>query len=285
MRELVPWWVRIAGKLVLSRVPVSYDTWRGLGVFRHGEMHHPAYALSTFQSHFTRARIPVGAPFVALEIGPGDSLASAVIAAACGATRVHLVDTGSFATADLGTYRELCAYLRQAGLQPPDLESTHDTATLLQRCRAVYATRGVESLREIPAGSVDFIWSNAVLEHVRRAAFGDLVRETRRVARRGSLSSHQVDLQDHLGGALNNLRIGSRWWEAEWMARSGFYTNRLRMSDMVRAFEGAGFAIEALACERWEVLPTSRRAFAPEFARYEVADLLVKSFTVSLQAA
>jgi SAM-dependent methyltransferase len=285
VRELIPWWVRIGGKLVLSRAPVGYGLWRRLGVFRHGEMHHPAYALGVFRAHFARARIPAGASFVALELGPGDSLASAIIAAAHGATRTHLVDVGRYATANLGAYRELCRYLRGQGLQPPDLDSVHDIESLLQVCRASYGTRGLDSLREIQAESVDFIWSNAVLEHVRRGVFAEFVRETRRVVRRGGICSHQIDLQDHLGGALNNLRVPSRWWEAEWMARSGFYTNRLRMTDIIRAFEAAGFRVQVLAASRWDALPTPLHALSPEFRNYEVADLLVKSFAVALSPA
>jgi len=285
VRELIPWWGRIGAKLVLSRAPVGYGMWRGLGVFRHGEMHHPAYALSVFRTHFARARIPAGASFAALELGPGDSLASAIIAAAHGATRTYLVDVGRFATADLRTYRELCGYLRGQGLQVPDLDAVHDVESLLRVCRASYGTRGLDSLREIPAESVDFIWSNAVLEHVRRGVFAEFVRETRRVVCRGGICSHQIDLQDHLGGALNNLRVSSRWWEAEWMARSGFYTNRLRMSDILRTFEAAGFKVEFLTTSRWDALPTPLHALSPEFRNYEVPDLLVKSFAVALSPA
>ena len=45
MRELIPWWGRICAKLVLSRLPAGYATWRGLNLFRHGAMHRVDYAL------------------------------------------------------------------------------------------------------------------------------------------------------------------------------------------------------------------------------------------------
>lgn len=285
MRELIPWWGRIGIKLALSRVPAGYQLWRRLRIFRHGEMHDPAYALGVFRAHFAHARIPAGAPFVALELGPGDSLASAVIAAAHGATCTYLVDVGAFASRDLRIYRALCGYLRQQGLQPPHLDSVHDLDGLLRACRASYGTRGLASLAEIPPATVDFAWSHAVLEHVRRDQFADFAREMRRIMRCGGVCSHQVDLQDHLGGALNNLRIPSRWWEAEWMARSGFYTNRLRMPDIIRTFEASGFTVHTLATTCWESLPTPLDALAPEFRNCAVVDLLVKSFTVSLSPA
>lgn len=285
MRELIPWWGRIGAKLVLSRLPAAYGLWRGIRLFRHGEMCDPAYALGVFREHFARANIPAGTNFVALELGPGDSLASAVIAAAHGATCTHLVDVGPYASSDLRIYRRLCAYLRAQGLQPPDLEGVNDVESLLLTCRATYGTAGLGSLREIAQGSVDFAWSHAVLEHVRRDQFAEFANETRRVMRFSGICSHQIDLQDHLGGALNNLRVPSRWWEAEWMASSGFYTNRLQMSDFIRIFEAVGFHVQVVATNRWDKLPTPVRALAPEFRNRDLADLIVKGFVVSLSPA
>jgi hypothetical protein len=282
LRQLIPWWGRIAAKLVLSRLPIGYPMWRKLSLFRHGCMHDAAYALEVFQMHFGRVQTPAERGFVALELGPGDSLGSAIIAAAHGATCTHLVDVGPFATTELAVYQQLCRYLSRMNLQAPSLESVQDTSALLQVCRATYGTRGLASLREVPSASVDFLWSHAVLEHVRRADFTQLIRETRRVMRPEGMCSHQIDLQDHLGGALNNLRIPSRWWESEWMARSGFYTNRMRMAEIIRVFESAGFRVSALTQTRWNELPTPLAALAPEFRAHDRDDLLVKSFCVTL---
>jgi hypothetical protein len=245
----------------------------------------PAYALAVFRKHFAAARIRAGATFTAMELGPGDSLASAVIAAAHGATQTHLVDSGAFARTDPAVYRHLCRYLRGQGLRPPDLDSVHDMGSLLQACGGTYGTHGLASLRDLPSGSVDFAWSQATLEHVRRREFVDVVRETRRIIRGDGVCSHHIDLKDHLGGALNNLRVPSRWWESEWMARSGFYTNRMRMMEILRVFESAGFRIESLAVTRWEELPTPLEDLAPEFRGCDRAELLVKNFTVALTPA
>ena len=282
LRDIVPWWARIGAKLVLSRVPADYQRWRKLNVFVHGAMHKPEYALGVFKQHFAHMGSH-GRPFTALEIGPGDSVSSAVIAAAHGATRVYLIDAGMFATKELEVYRELAAYLRAAqDLQPPVLDSARDLDDVLKLCNATYGVQGLRSLREVPTESVDFIWSHAVLEHIRRNEFADFAHEMRRVLRPGGVCSHQVDLKDHLGGALNNLRISSRWWEAEWMARSGFYTNRLRMSQMVQAFESARFAVSVVAMRRWEQLPTPQKSFAREFSHLEAAELRISGFEVLL---
>jgi len=246
-------------------------------------MHRADYALRVFQQHFAHAGIPSGRAFVALELGPGDSLSSAVIAAAHGASHTHLVDAGRFATADIAVYRDVARSLRQRNFNPPAVDEARDIDSLLRICRASYGTRGLTSLEEIPAASVDFIWSHAVLEHVRRGEFSAFAREMRRIIRPGGICSHQVDLQDHLGGALNNLRIPSSWWEAEWMARSGFYTNRLRMSEIVAEFEAAGFDVGALKTSCWDALPTPRAALAREFQSWDSAELLVKTFEVVLR--
>lgn len=44
-----------------------------------------------------------------------------------------------------------------------------------------------------------------------------------------------------LGGALNHLRVLERLWESRLMAESGFYTQRLRYSEMLALFNEAGF--------------------------------------------
>src|SRR5690348_15716581 len=97
-RALVPWYIRVGAKVLLSRVPVSYRAWQCLRIFSHGEMASAKYAYQVFQQHYPVSAFPhKGNGFVALEIGPGDGLLSAVIAAACRARRCYLVDSGRYA--------------------------------------------------------------------------------------------------------------------------------------------------------------------------------------------
>lgn len=284
MKAWIPWYARIAAKLILLRAPAGYGVWRRLSMFAHGSMHKADYAYGVFRQHFERSKFGrKSGGFVALEMGPGDSLLSALVAVAHGANRVHLVDVGAYATGDLRVYEQMVKYLARQGLAAPDLNGIGDLAALLARCNARYGTRGLQSLRDIPTASVDFSWSHAVLEHVRKREFLDTMQELRRVMRSDGVSSHLVDLKDHLGGALNNMRIPSRWWEAEWMARSGFYTNRLRMTEMLNVFRQSGFEVQVNAVQRWDSLPTSVRAMASEFQGVPDAELLVKEFDVTLR--
>lgn len=285
MRRWLPWYAKMAAKITLARLPLGYRFWRKINLFAHGSMHKPEYAHGVFRQHFDRSEFTrKNGGFTALEIGPGDSLLSAVVANAYGASTCYLIDSGPFATEDMAPYRAIGDYLRSLNLSPPDLEEVSDLkGGLLAACNAFYGTRGLSSIRELPSSSVDFIWSHAVLEHIRRHEFPNFMRELRRVLRPDGFCSHRVDLKDHLGGALNNLRIPSRLWEADWMARSGFYTNRIRYSEMIELFRQADFDVNVISVARWDRLPTPRERMASEFEGFDDDDLLVSAFDVLLK--
>jgi SAM-dependent methyltransferase len=281
-RALLPWQLKLVAKLVLARLPVPYAWWKRAGLFEHGPMHDPAYAEAVFRSHLERSGLEGRKDFVCLELGPGDSLFSAVIAKLHGARQCWLVDSGDFATRDMANYRRLARHLEANGAPPLPAEALGSFEALLTYCGARYLTGGLATLREIPSASVDLIWSQAVIEHIRKRDFAAVLRETRRVLRKDGVASHVVDLRDHLGGALNNLRFGEGLWESEWMARSGFYTNRLRHSELIEEFSDAGFAVETIAIDRWAALPTLRSRLAEPFRGFRDEDLLVSGCSLVL---
>ena len=279
----VPWWAKIGLKIVLSRVPLDYSFWRRIGLFKHGEMERGPYALKTFKTHFERCW-PKGAPpqFTCLEIGPGDTLFSALIARSAGAAAIFLVDTGSFAQQDLRPYKELARRLTAHGMACPQLETATNFAEVLSACHATYLTEGIQSLSSVPTASIDWIWSQAVLEHIRKTQFLPYMRELRRILKPAGKASHRIDLRDHLADSLNNLRFGERLWEKEWLASSGFYTNRLRFSELCNSFREAGFAVDVVSVDRWRELPTPRAKIAAPFSRMADDELLVSGFDVIL---
>jgi SAM-dependent methyltransferase len=252
-------------------------------MFRHGDMIRPQYANEVFHHHYDRVRLPERTDgIVGLELGPGDSLASALIGRSHGFERVWLMDVGEFAGTDLEPYRELERFLRGDGLNTPDIASAETVPELLSICRADYLTEGIASLQRIPDESVDFIWSQAVLEHIRRDEFPGLLTELRRVIRSEGVCSHRVDLRDHIGGALNNLRFSHRVWESRFMVESGFYTNRIQFSEMLDLFKGAGVDAEVVQIDRWNDLPTPREKLAEEFSEKDDDELRVFGFDVIL---
>src|ERR1041385_4066452 len=239
MNISVPWYARIAAKLLLSALPVSYGTWKKIGIFAHGEMQDPGYALEVFNKHMVSSGLSGRSGLVGLEMGPGDSVGSALAARAAGFSTFYLVDTGAYANTDPETYKAMSRNWRGRGMPAVDIEDANSFHDVLEGCNATYLTNGFQSYREIPGTGADLIFSQAVLEHVRRYDFAQVVAEMRMILKPDGVASHQVDLRYHLGGGLNNMRIASRWWETEFMARSGLHTHRVQFCGGVPAIEHA----------------------------------------------
>lgn len=279
----VPWHLKIAAKIVLARLPLSYHLWEKIGLFKQGGMERPEYALKIFRRHFDAASFArKTGNFVALEFGPGDSLCSALIARTLGGSRTFLVDVESCATTNLAVYRRMESHLRQLGLYPPNLDHCRSMENVAEACSAEYLTEGLASLRKIPSASVDFVWSHAVLPYVRRKDFLATLQELRRVQRSDGVGSHCIPIKDIIGGKLNDLRFSQQIWESSFMANSRFYTNRLRYLELLRLFRQAGFEPEVVRKIRWKTLPTPRRKMVKQFALLSEEDLRVSEFDVLL---
>jgi SAM-dependent methyltransferase len=273
VRARVPWWLKIGLKIILNRLPVPYRFWKKLGLFQHGEMDQGAYSLEVFRSH--HALWGAKDRYHCLELGPGDSVSTALVAHAHGAERTLLVDSGPWASLEVGTYQRVADVLKDKGLAVPPFASFD---AMLDACGASYHAEGLASLRALPEASVDYIFSQAVFEHVRLHEFPATMAELRRILRQDGLMTHRVDLKDHLAKSLNNLRFQERRWEAPLMAESGFYTNRIRMGRMVELMEEAGFDVELAQVDRWPVLPVPRHKLAPPFRDLPEEELKVSGF-------
>jgi SAM-dependent methyltransferase len=190
IKRRFPWFLKIPTKIILSRLPVSPDMWRHLGIFRHGTMDDPMSALQIYARHFrwfNPKRSREG--YTVLEIGPGDSIASGLLTALHGGACTYLVDQTDDAQHDMALYRNMLAAFRDKGFDTGRLDASRDFDDLCRRSGTVYLTNGLASLRSLPAGSIDFIFSNAVLEHVPRRDFEPLVAETRRLLGTGGVCS------------------------------------------------------------------------------------------------
>jgi hypothetical protein len=282
LKARLPWQLKIPLKLVLSSLPVPFSAWRRLGLFRHGDMTHAGYALQVFR----RCYAPVDgtlAGLTVLELGPGDSIAGGLLAHAAGAGHSYLVDAAPYASRDIRLYRRMIGQWARAGVPIDHLLGCESFEALCALANITYLTEGLSSLKELSSGCVDYAISNAVLEHVPRVEFLETMTELRRVLTNQACSYHQIDLRDHLAGALHSLRFPDRLWECAWFARSGFYTNRLRYGDLLSLFAAAGFEVAVTAVCRWPVLPTPRSKMRPGFRTRSDDDLLVSGFDVVLR--
>ena len=279
------WRIKILIKLVLARLPISYNIWKRLKIFRHGGMSNSQYSYDTITKHFEqlKQRNPVAHP-VCLELGPGDSAASAVIAFANGAAKTYLVDAGAFIAHQVSVYSELLNYMRaqkKITISPIVFNTMEE---YFAQTHSEYLTEGLKSLKTIPSQSVDYIWSQAVLEHVRLSEFGETMRELKRILKPNGWMSHRVDLQDHLQHSLNNLRFSKKLWESDFFAKSGFYTNRIRYRQMVKYIEEAGFFVEVTHLNKWDKPPLPRAKMNVEFRDLSEEELCVFGFNILARA-
>ena len=286
IRSSTPWWAKCGLKLTLVAVPVGYGVLRALSLARHGGMTRPDFAYDAFRRHFDDVDFHrKSGGFTVLELGPGDSLAMALVARAHGAAWTCHVDVGHFATGDPTVYQQMAALLAERGLTAPDVAGVRSLDDVQAACSARYETNGLASLRALPDASFDFIFSNGVLQSVSRDELPETMRELRRLVHPEGVSVHSIDLRDTMGQSLNHLRFPERVWDSRWFRKAGFHTNRLRFSEMMDISRRAGFEAEASEVNRWERLPVPRNALAARYRHWGDDDLLIATVRVVLRPA
>ena len=283
IKSILPWWSKIAAKVVLARLPLGYRFWQKIGLFRHGHMDQSEYAIGVINNHLRRAGLDHNlTDRVVLELGPGDTISNALVTSVYGGEAI-LLDAGDFAEKNLTPYHALADHLAAQGFNVPDLTQARSLDDVVKICNANYLTDGLHSLKTVKENSVDLIFSQAVLEHVRKHDLLETMRECRRVIKSTGVASHRIDLKDHLGGGLNNLRFSERLWESNFFVNSGFYTNRIRYSEILLMMQAAGFDIEVVNVDRWRRLPIEKQQMHPVFAKFSDDDLLISGFDVLLR--
>ncbi len=280
VKKLMPWYSKPLLKIVLSKLPVHYSVWKRMGIFEHGFADDAAYSLRVFQSHFSVFQESgIGRPFVGLELGPGDSLSSAFLMHACGASQSYLVDCAPCARTDPDGYYRLIDQFGELGLNIR-LPGSLTMNELLDAVNCRYLTNGLESLRGIPDQSVDFIWSQAVLEHLPAGEVPHFWREFSRILRPGGCCSHEVDLRDHFNMALNHLRFSPAFYESSTVRQAGFYVNRMSLTEHLNFIGEAGFSASVSDCRTWPKIPIERRRIHSAYRHFSDQDLHVSVFRV-----
>lgn len=293
LKKSIPWQLKILAKIILSRAPIPYSFWKKLGLFEHGAMNKEEWAYDLFVNHARTTGVIEdngsqikfkgnSSDFSVLELGPGDSLFSAITASLLGASKIYLIDTGDYASKDFSIYKSFLNFLNEKGFNVARYNTCTSIQEILEASNAVYLTEGVLSCKDIPSDSIDYCFSNAVLEHVCKYDFPVLSKEINRILKNGALSFHRVDLKDHLGGQLNNLRFSEKVWEGKLFKNSGFYTNRIRFDEMKSIFQNSGLKINIPKVVKWSVLPTPRNKLDKEFSALSEENMLISGFDLIL---
>jgi SAM-dependent methyltransferase len=139
----------------------------------------------------------------------------------------------------------------------------------------------------LPAGSVDFVSSTNVLEHIPEPHVEPILAECRRLLAPAGVLSCRVDLKDHYSyfdasiSAYNFLRFPDDRWR---LANSSLhYQNRLRASDYRRLLDEAGFELvadEAMEPTEADLELLAELPLAPRFRSYTLRDLGVKALAL-----
>jgi predicted SAM-dependent methyltransferase len=236
----VPWQAKMTTKLVLARLPISWDVWHSMGFFRHGDMDVPTHAFSVTARHFELAEQAASIPesFVGMEIGPGNSQISALCLASFGASKVVYIDKGTLSTTTDEQWAQMEEVLHQSNSTSPRFSPTN-----VARPEIEFWTNGTDDLERIAPNTINLIWSKDVLEHVYVSELPALLKAQRRAVTDSGVCVHSVDFADHLSGGLVNTYFPNKIWESKWFRQSGFYTNRVSYDEMLQLIDEASFNV------------------------------------------
>lgn len=264
----IPWWVKIAAKTVLSRLPIPHAAWSKLNIFRHSySSRDPTELVNAARDRVAVFVADTGrVPHTILELGPGEITTCGVVYKALGVERTIFVDTGDFGAGDPAAYVEVAEELRKLGFSPPDLAGVRERAEIFARCGVEYLTNGLADLRTLPCATADFVTSAAVIEHIRLNELQPTFIELRRIVKPDGLGWHAIDFHDHIGGKLANLRFSPAMWESPLMANSGFYTNRASASRTIELLMRAELEVEIVSRAVWLEPPIRRDQIASEIS-------------------
>ena len=200
-----------------------------------------------------------------LEIGTGHLPVAPVAFALLGAAEVVTVDLHRRLNAELtaAMLRRLTADDRIAelydGLVPADalaerlgvLRGLHGKPVprILDRLGIQYVAPGDAARLPDKDGSFHLSFSMTVFEHVTPDALDELLAESHRLLDPDGFAAHLIDPSDHFAHQdpaiprINFLRFSEREWR-RWGGNEFSYCNRLRASQLERAFTDVGFHIE-----------------------------------------
>ncbi|HSQ42515.1 MAG TPA: methyltransferase domain-containing protein [Fibrobacteraceae bacterium] len=213
------------------------------------------YARKVFSDYLERAGLDqeqIGNKVI-LEIGPGKNLAVALLFLAAGAAKVTCVDKfPSFQSREQQglIYRSLIdslSTIEQERLK--DVIQFENSGFELNASRLNFARVSAEEVFSVcPKGSVDWILSRAVLEHV--FEIGKALNVFDEVLAPGGFMLHEVDFRDHGMFSASGFHplFFLRYSQAQWNRMSDHVgaPNRKMCSYYLRFFQGKAYDLKAL---------------------------------------
>ncbi len=219
------------------------------------------------------------------ELGPGQHLTHAFLEYQMGADEEWLLEIDDFAKVESEAVLDSVKLDDRFKIerQLPELSQGESWKTYLKKINAIYSINGFDGYKTVPDNSIDFCFSYAVLEHIRKNIFISTMSEVYRFMSVGGKCYHTVDYKDHLGGKKNHLRYSDYVWEDSIHYNMDNYTNRIQCSEMCELLKSIGFSIVDVKRVLFEKEPINRKKLAKEFESISDDDLMTSSATIVLE--
>lgn len=211
---------------------------------------------------------------VALDFGSGRDLLNPLLLSSAGATTVYAFDIERLASIEC--INHVIRQLREL-LVPGDWPEVSSFEDLERRYRIEYRAPGDMRSTGLAEGSVDFICSTSVLEHIPEPDIRRILVECARILSPTGVMSFVIDYKDHYAAAdkrispFNFYRYSERAWR--WFNPPNHYQNRLRHSDFERLFRILGLQCES----RRSIRELPEIDLATPFRSYSQEDLATGS--------
>ena len=112
-----------------------------------------------------------------------------------------------------------------------------------------------------------------MLEHIHLEKFESILKELHRVLKSGSVCVSLLDFRDHLSGSINHLGFSKKIWESYLFRNSGFYTNRLRPSQMINLFSKNRFEVSIFRQDFLDKIVLPRTKLSKDYRNLSDDDL------------
>lgn len=211
-----------------------------------------------------------------LEIGPGKSLLLAIIFILKGAKKVYLVDKYKKIfdnSINLMLYNLFIKYY----ITHHNSHNFTDFDSIKKKI-IYFSKNAIENFNILRKETIDFIFSNAVLEHVYNLKL--TIEKINLLLKKGGITYHQVDLRDHLHIRdkcyLDFLKYPEKYW------RFIGDTNRIRYSQYLKIFKKFNFDLLEINSRKLKSKGISiiKKDFNKQFQKLSNEDLSIISFNI-----
>ncbi len=268
IKQKVRFYIIFIIKIFLYSIPIKYKI-RKHFFGKHRAMDKVEYSREVFDKHVSshidfkeRKR-----PKRILEIGPGDSCFTAIMAMEIGVEEIVLIDKDLSSInislnklINKGIIVERYHDLDQNNYKAEDyiLESKHqkNKSIKLKIIESDFKKNNINIGK-----SFNVIFSNAVLQHLNCQQLENLIKLSIKSAKKETIHSHQVRFTDHISGKdqkFDHHSVPKAIWNNYFIQRLPFWTNRLEKDDYLNLFYKYGMRVNVRQKESIEFRPVNQ---------------------------